>query len=838
MPRECPGCQKPLAETDTTCPACGRVICTDDQATVAMPSPGSTPASLWSLPSSATAEAPRPGALLAGRYQVLEVLGEGGMGAVYKVHDREVDRVVALKAIRPALAGSREILERFKRELVLARQITHPNIVRIYDLGTADGLKFITMEYIEGQDLDHVLRQRGKLKTKDAAEIMLQIARALEAAHAQGVIHRDLKPQNVMVSADGRVAVMDFGIARADQPLTAAEERLETLTQAGFLLGTPKYMSPEQARGDRIDMRSDLFSAGAIFFEMLTGHQPQEAPTPQITLARRISEPVRPPAALDPTVSRPLSDITARCLEMDLAKRYQSAGELVRDLEQLRAGGGKQPAGRGWIWAAAAAVAVLAAGVAMVALRPAASPQPVPTAAAPPPTVQSPPDRPAAPPPAAAPVPTPAAAPPAASKSPGPPARAVHSMSAAEQLAHARQLRGQGNLAEAEKLYQAVVKSPGSLPALDRHLAAAELGLIGRDPQAIAEYQAALQAAPGDAAILAGLATAYCAAGDITRALDAAQRGLEKAPSDPALRSQVALYQAYSGENIKAQNAARALIQSNPAFEPGYVVLAIAALTHHLYPMARQNYQRLSTVSASGKSVAAEGLADLAMAQGHYQEAVSILEPALAADLGVHDARAPLKLILLAQAALAQGDASKAEKYADRASEASREPAVLEPAAEVYLETGNQARAEALAAMLDGQPSPVSKASAQVVRAVARLRRHAPREAIRFLENSAQTVPTWLADYYLGRAHLELQQLPKAGQALTRCMQQWGQGADLFHRMSPTLRYYPPMLYYLARVREAQQFPNAANLYGQFLDLRGSGDGDQMVTDAKKKVGK
>jgi len=160
-------------------------------------------------------QALKAGHVLGGRYEILELLGQGGMGAVYKARDREVDRLVALKVIRPELAGDPDVLPRFKQELILARQVTHKNVIRIFDLGEAEGAKFISMEYIDGRDLKNIRAERGKLQPEEAAEIIEQVCRALDAAHAEGVIHRDLKPQNIMVDKHGRVVVMDFGIARS-----------------------------------------------------------------------------------------------------------------------------------------------------------------------------------------------------------------------------------------------------------------------------------------------------------------------------------------------------------------------------------------------------------------------------------------------------------------------------------------------------------------------------------------------------------------------------------------------------------------------------------------------
>jgi len=265
------------------------------------------------------------GTVLGGRYRILKVLGQGGMGAVYQARDQELDRVIALKVIRPELAGNPSILQRFKQELILARHVTHKNVVRIYDLGEADGIRFITMEYVEGEDLRGLLRRHGKFSPSQAVEIIQQICRALESAHAEGVIHRDLKPQNVMRDPQGRVVVMDFGLARL----------LESpgMTQTGALVGTMEYMSPEQAMGEALDQRSDLFAVGLIFYELLTAKSPYKADTGIATLVKRTREAAVPVSQVDPSVPKSLSLVVARCLEREPKNRYSSAGELLNQLE-------------------------------------------------------------------------------------------------------------------------------------------------------------------------------------------------------------------------------------------------------------------------------------------------------------------------------------------------------------------------------------------------------------------------------------------------------------------------------------------------------------------------
>jgi eukaryotic-like serine/threonine-protein kinase len=272
------------------------------------------------------------GHLLAQRYEIVSLLGEGGMGAVYKAKDVELNRLVALKVIRPDLARNRAILDRFKQELILATQVTDRNVVRIYDLGEAEGIKFITMEYVEGEDLAHILHQRTKLPPHEAVVVIEQVCRALAAAHNVGVIHRDLKPQNIMWEKTGRILVMDFGLAK-----TLEGDRM---TQTGAMVGTMEYMSPEQALAQNLDQRSDIFSLGLIFYELLTGQTPFRADSALASLIKRTQERVVPVSEFDSSVPAALSQIVSRCLERDVALRYQSAAELLADLE-LWSGTGK-----------------------------------------------------------------------------------------------------------------------------------------------------------------------------------------------------------------------------------------------------------------------------------------------------------------------------------------------------------------------------------------------------------------------------------------------------------------------------------------------------------------
>ncbi len=334
---QCPLCQAENLPTAGICTKCSTPLPGNDPSFGATITGGTLPpsaippaTSAWSIAVTASPDAPYAqgeelvGTLLAERYEILELLGQGGMGAVYKARDNELERLVALKLIRPELASNPEILRRFKQELILAREVTHRNVIRIFDLGQAKGIKFITMEFVEGRDLRAMLREKVKIPADETVQIIAQVCRALEAAHTAGVVHRDLKPQNIMLDAKDRVYVMDFGIAHS----------LETpgMTQTGALMGTPEYMSPEQARGMKVDARSDLFALGIIFYEMLTGVSPYKADTALATLLKRTQERPQPPAEVDPTIPMAISAVVMKCLEIDRDHRFSTAREILEDL--------------------------------------------------------------------------------------------------------------------------------------------------------------------------------------------------------------------------------------------------------------------------------------------------------------------------------------------------------------------------------------------------------------------------------------------------------------------------------------------------------------------------
>jgi serine/threonine protein kinase/Flp pilus assembly protein TadD len=275
-------------------------------------------------------EALKTGTIFAGRYQIIEKLGEGGMGQVYKALDTEIDTKVALKLIAPEIASNSRTIERFRNELRIARTISHKNVTRMFDLGKESGNYFITMEYVEGQDLGGMMAMTKQLSLGTAIGIAQQVCAGLAEAHRLGVVHRDIKPGNIMIDRDGNVKIMDFGIARSTER--------KGMTEAGALVGTPGYMSPEQVEGKDVDQRSDIYSLGIVMFEMLTGKLPFTGETPLEAAIKRTWEAPRDPKELNVLIPDNLVQVIMRCLNKDREKRFQQAKDLLSALELIAAG--------------------------------------------------------------------------------------------------------------------------------------------------------------------------------------------------------------------------------------------------------------------------------------------------------------------------------------------------------------------------------------------------------------------------------------------------------------------------------------------------------------------
>ena len=315
------------------------VVGDDRSPTRPMPGAGSPahlpPTGLTPSLASVTLSSIGPGSVLANRFEILSELGAGGMGVVYKARDRTLGELVALKMLKQEMWGDKERLERLKDELKLARKISHPNVLRTFDFGDADGYPFISMEFVRGVTLRQVLDSSGRLPLSAGLHTARQLCRGLAAAHAQGVLHRDIKPENLIIEASGKVKLMDFGIARPLQRLGGGGSGQ---TRAGVIIGTPHYLAPEQLEGQEADARADLYACGIVLYEIFTGTLPFAATGSLMELiTRKLQEPPTPPRQHWPAMPESLEQIILRCLQSDPAERFPDVASLLQELEVLRA---------------------------------------------------------------------------------------------------------------------------------------------------------------------------------------------------------------------------------------------------------------------------------------------------------------------------------------------------------------------------------------------------------------------------------------------------------------------------------------------------------------------
>jgi eukaryotic-like serine/threonine-protein kinase len=970
----CPQCHYENPESSVQCEKCTTPLPFSDQ-TLATGGQG------WSVPdaegviSSTALTQLTAGTVIGARYEIIRLLGQGGMGAVYQAHDREVDRQVAIKVIRADLASNPEILRRFKQELILARQITHKNVIRIFDLGQADGIKFITMEYIDGENLQSILRRKKKLEPAEAANIIAQVCRALEAAHTEGVIHRDLKPQNIMLDKSGRAYVMDFGIARS----MAASG----LTQTGALIGTPDYMSPEQAKGLVLDARSDLFSVGIIFYEMLSGEVPFSADTTMAKLWKRTNEPARPLQQLDKTIPQALSDIVRKCLEIDPQKRFSSATELLQQIEtwQGPAAGTRVvapaaaawPAYFKWVVAGALGVVLIVGGLLLrtkMAPRPTAPHAPMTLLIADfdnktgdavfdgtlepmlgialegAPFISS--------------FNRGQARKVAEQLRPG----AVHMDAALSELVAVREginavvsgsitqdsdgykvyvstldpetgksivteqmsaSNKQDVLAVAGKLAQGIrkglgdttpasaqqsagetfsassleaahayalgqdfqlaakwddaLKAYGQAVQLDPNLGRAYAGmaaiyanlgkrqdaekyyglamshidrmtdrekyrtrsgyylLMRNQPKAMEELTALVSQYPADTAGHANLALAYFYSRDMNKALEEQKRALAITPHSVLQRVNYSMYALYAGDFDTAAKEAQSILQENPKFDQALRTLALAELGQGHDDEARQNYLKLQGVSSYGASIASTGLADLALYEGRFTDAGSILEKAVDADLAAKDGEsAANNLATLALLQMTLGKKQEAVSSAGRATSYSKEPGVLYRAAQVYLEAGQEAKAlqlvEPLSQRLEAEPQTYAK----LVAGEAQLKKGNAREALSLFQDAQKLADTWLGHLDMGRAYLDLSAFTEASSEFDVCLKRRGEATSVFLDDVPSYHWLPPVYYYQGRAREGLNSPGAAESYKTFLSIKEKGAGDPLVADAQRRI--
>jgi len=316
---KCPKCNAESAADTRFCSNCGAAL---------------QPSEEISPPFTKTLQAPikelTTGTTFAERYQIIEELGKGGMGKVYKVLDKDIKEKVALKLLSPEIASDEKTIERFSNELKFARKISHRNVCRMYDLGKEEGTHYITMEYVPGEDLKRLVRKVGQLSAGKTIFIARQVCEGLAEAHRLGVVHRDLKPQNIMVDEEGNARIMDFGIARS--------LKAKGVTGSGVMIGTPEYMSPEQAEVKEVDLRSDIYSLGVILYEMVTGQVPFEGETPLSIAMKHKSQSPRDPKEINAQLSEELSRVILKCMEKDRDKRYQNVEDILSELINIEEG--------------------------------------------------------------------------------------------------------------------------------------------------------------------------------------------------------------------------------------------------------------------------------------------------------------------------------------------------------------------------------------------------------------------------------------------------------------------------------------------------------------------
>jgi eukaryotic-like serine/threonine-protein kinase len=925
----------------------------------------------------------QPGSVFANRYKIIKVLGEGGMGAVYKAQDLELERELALKIVRPELSNNPEILQRFKQELILARQVTDRNIIRIFDLGEAQGIKFITMEYVEGQNLHQLLKQRGKLDVAEAVNIMEQVAAGLAAAHREGIIHRDLKPGNIMREVNGRVVVMDFGLARTISG--------DGMTRTGAMLGTMEYMSPEQAQGKELKASSDIFTVGLILYELLAGVTPFHAESAIASLLMRTQQRAVPLADFDKKIPGSLSNIVAKCLERDPANRYQSAEELDADLRawQGRSGGRKVSATAArmrmnrirelpWQRFAVTGIAILAiaAGIAWFARRQQAAKSvahvPVSVLVAdfanltgdpvlddtlepmfgealegasfinvfsrgdarklagklPHPTdkldeqsarlvavdqdvnavitgeislrgdeydisaialdavsgkvlaksevsVSNKQEILSSLPKLAVPIrkalgdSTPASVQfdEVAGGFRAASLEAVHQASIAidEQFAGKFQ-EAYDSFAKAAQLDTKFTWAYTGMAAMDENLGKPEdavkymqlamehvdnmtdreryrdRGLYYRTTDdwqdCVQEYTQLVTHYPADRVGQNNLSICYTQLRNAPKALEAAERAVEIVPKGVGPRLNLAFISAFAGDFAGSEKEARTALSINPSAAQGYLVLAEAKLGQGQIDEAADAYHKLETFGPIATSTATAGLADLAAYQGKYADAARILAQGAAADEAAKMTdSAARKYVALGNIEEIQGNHNAAISNTDKALANSQISSIEFLAARTYVDAGELAKAQKLAASLSSALSGESQAYGKIIAGLIALKRKDANEAIRQIRAANNLLDTWIGRFDLGRAYLEAGAFTEADSEFEQCIKRRGEAIELFDDNVPTYAYLAPAYYEEGRVREGMKSEGFADFYKIYLSIRGQSQEDPLVAEVRRRLG-
>jgi tetratricopeptide (TPR) repeat protein len=915
----------------------------------------------------------QPGQTFANRYTVIRLLGAGGMAAVYQAWDESLTAAVALKLIRvdPSMepAEIRQLEERFKRELKLARQVTHPNVIRIHDLGEVDGTLYLTMACVQGADLSASLRQ-GRMPTPRALSLARQIVSGLAAAHRAGVVHRDLKPANILLDADDRALITDFGIARSKTAATV-------YTMPGSIIGTLDYMAPEQARGEPADERTDIYAFGLIFYEMLAGGRPRSSKEGG-GLSDLLARMEQGPPAIGTVVSDLPADverIVSKCLKANPAERYATADELLADLEALDPDGRRRltPARRLPAWTTAAGAAAIALllilGTWWMTAPPAApsAPRdPVPVlivdfdnraqepvfdgaleqalsiAMEGAPFITAYPRRdalslartlkqgrldensgrlvaaregirvilagsierdgggyrvdvraldPAKP------------QPPLAEAS-GKASDKAGVLAAVAKVAD-RLRRDLGDTSPSAR-QQAETFTASSLDAVREYTVAQDLASDQKDEEAITHYREALKYDPDFGRAYAGLATSlhylgrrdesarmwdealkrldrmsereklrttgvrYAMGRNYDKAIEAYSELVRKYPADRAgqnnlavvyfstlnftkarehgqlaiaiypksfkFRANYSLYAMYAGDFATAATTARKLIEEDSTFETAYLPLAMEALAAGDPVRARNTYAQAAKASSAGASLAAIGLADIAIYEAKYDEAIASLPDAIVRDTSQQNASGAVsKLLALAEAHAGRGQWAASQKAIEQARKLATDDSVLVTEARLALANGRIEAARAIASDLGARLPAQSRAYGKLVDAEVALagKRHA--DAIDAVSAGKKLADLWLLRYVSGLVYFQAGDYPAAISEFVKCQERRGEATAVFLDDIPSYHYMAPVPYWLGRAREAGKL-DPRKQYEEFLAIRGGAAQDPQVIDARRRL--
>jgi tetratricopeptide (TPR) repeat protein len=690
----------------------------------------------------------------------LKLLGMGGMGVVYQALDRDLGVQVALKVLRPPPGNptaSAEMQQRFKSELLLARKITHRNVIRIHDIGKINGIRFISMPFVEGDDLATVLA-KGPLPFARTLRYARQLASGLMAVHAAGVIHRDIKPANIMIGEHDQALLMDFGIARSSAP--GALQR----TAPGAAVGTAAYMAPEQARGEPTDPRTDIYAFGLILYEMILGAR-------EISIADllgRLKAAPTSPRQINPQVPEALDAIVTRCLQPNPANRFQNAIELASAISALSRGGRTRAPIAAMVgrWLPRAAAVALVAALAGLAYWTAT--HGVVSALT----------------------------------------RSILPESAAAQVA-----------VDVGRISRSGPGDEDSAGRVPRSGPDGGTDIAGQVPRSGPDGSA--RSGPGAGTDVVGRVPRSGPGGSASPALgkNAATDALDRGDLRGAAR--------------EAERAIKAHPQSPAAYLP---LAATAALTAPA--TARVTYERMAATGPAGASLAATGLADLALYQGRYGVAAEILEAAIARDARTPD-RAGLatKYIALAEARTGQGRQADAVAAVRRALGTSRDEDVLLPAARLFIVLHREDAARSIAKELAASQEGNGRAYGRIVDAEIALGRGDTASAIETLLLALKSSDLWLVRFVLGSAYLRAEQYPEAIAQLNMCEVRRGEATTLFLDDVPSIRYLGMLEYLLARAREGAGLTReAAEGFRQFLLLRGGSPEESAERDARIRL--